>query len=115
MEHAYIGFSKKAIDYRIKMRLSQTRRIFFGIAIVMLIVGIVGVYILTHTISDPIKKLSLFSHRVGEGKFEGKTTITSKDEIGDLAEDLNHMAGRLKELLIGVIIVRDSPAYEKKI
>lgn len=57
----------------------------------------VAVFI-TISISSAIRKLKTATHRIAEGEFDYDPRIPEGDEIGDLARDFTHMAGRLKEL-----------------
>jgi diguanylate cyclase (GGDEF)-like protein len=51
-----------------------------------------------YTISRAIAKLKRATHRIAEGDFDHDPLIPTGDELGDLAQDFSHMAGRLKVL-----------------
>lgn len=51
-----------------------------------------------YTISRAITKLKRATHRIAEGDFDHDPLIPTGDELGDLAQDFSHMAGRLKVL-----------------
>ena len=56
---------------------------------------LIGLFI-TRLISDPIKKLKNAADEIGKGNLELKVAISSKDEIGYLAESFNEMAEDLR-------------------
>ncbi|OYV45676.1 MAG: hypothetical protein B7X06_04250, partial [Verrucomicrobia bacterium 21-51-4] len=50
-------------------------------------------------ITEPIKRLSVGARRLGSGEFNQPIVIKSKDELSDLAETFNKMAGSIKKLV----------------
>ncbi|MCJ7618373.1 MAG: ATP-binding protein [Desulfobacterales bacterium] len=56
---------------------------------------LIGLFI-TRSITKPIKKLNSAADEIGKGNLEAKVAISSKDEIGHLAESFNKMAEDLK-------------------
>lgn len=58
---------------------------------------LVMMYLLTRTVIEPIKMLSDSAKKIGEGKFDARTDISSGDELGDLSASFNEMAGKLQE------------------
>jgi len=65
-----------------------------GLASVCLVI-LIGLFI-TRLISAPIKKLKNAANEIGKGNLESKVAISSKDEIGHLAESFNKMAEDLR-------------------
>ena len=56
---------------------------------------LIGLFI-TRLISNPIKKLKNAADKIGKGNLDLKVSISSKDEIGHLAESFNKMAEDLR-------------------
>lgn len=76
-----------------------TTMIITGLILILLtITFILFLYFyLWKNITRPIEQLSVFAKYISEGKFHKKVTITSKDELGDLARSLDDMAVKLKK------------------
>lgn len=52
--------------------------------------------LLARHLSLPIKKLSSAAHELGKGNYEARMATDRSDEIGQLAEDFNHLARKLE-------------------
>jgi signal transduction histidine kinase len=46
-------------------------------------------------IGEPVQRLVAFAQRVGEGDFSARSTVTSRNELGELGRHLDSMAGAL--------------------
>lgn len=66
----------------------------FGGAVLSILVS----GLLIYSFSGSMKKLQNATHRIAAGEFDHDPRIPTGDELGQLAEDFLHMAGRLKEL-----------------
>ncbi len=64
----------------------------------VIIISIVISLFLAQALLGPIKKMRILSKRIAGGDFTTRLTEPSKDELGELASDLNTMAARLHEL-----------------
>jgi light-regulated signal transduction histidine kinase (bacteriophytochrome) len=53
---------------------------------------------LARTVTRPIYQLADGTKEISRGNFEYRTTVTSHDEIGQLAEDFNRMAGSIETM-----------------
>jgi two-component system NtrC family sensor kinase len=106
--HDYIaGASKMSIgDLTVVTRISSTaayltaRRllddlVFVGLLMV-LIAAVFGVLI-SRRITRPLERLSEAVREIAKGDFDVNVAIKSRDEIGDLSNSFNDMAGELKE------------------
>ncbi|NLC11027.1 MAG: cell wall metabolism sensor histidine kinase WalK [Firmicutes bacterium] len=71
--------------------------LFFSTLAVIVLVGATGV-LLAERLARPIKVLIEAVHRMSEGDLEQQIKVSSKDEIGLLAEQFNLMASRLAEM-----------------
>lgn len=65
-------------------------------------------------ISKPLAQMSADAKLMAEGKFTYVLSIQSNDEIGDLAESLNQMAGGLKGLIERIITVAQNLAAQSQ-
>ncbi len=95
---ARIGFSQRILNNLVKETLINTRKRMLMVAIVSLIIGILGALILTHMMSNPIKKLAKGAQIVGKGNLNYRIAVKSRDELGGLADEFNRMTQQLKEL-----------------
>jgi signal transduction histidine kinase len=86
-----IGLSLE--DMRADIR--RTRFVLILIGLGVLLLGLFGATILARRISRPIRKLADGTVRVARGDFGHRITISSQDEIGDLARSFNEMSARL--------------------
>jgi len=71
---------------------------------IILLTGIVGLgisillsFVLSKTLVVPIQSLTRAAERVAQGDFSRPIDDDAKDEIGELAQTFNNMAGQLKE------------------
>ncbi|OZI12018.1 chemotaxis protein [Bacillaceae bacterium SAS-127] len=69
------------------------------VVVISVIVGGIIVFFLVRSIITPLKKLMQAAQRVSEGDLTESVTITSKDEIADLATSFNLMTDSLRTLL----------------
>ncbi|MFQ5866754.1 MAG: sensor histidine kinase [bacterium] len=95
---ARIGFSKTVLEEVIKDALDKTRRRILIVAFGGLIFGLWGAFILSATMTGPIKLLVRGAELIGQGKLDTKIKVARKDEVGWLAREFNQMAERLKEV-----------------
>lgn len=71
--------------------LNQYRMALVG----LLLVGGVGIYLLSFYITRPITSLDKLAGRIAEGDYEFRSRNKSRDEVGSLARSFNRMADRL--------------------
>ncbi|MCK4532213.1 HAMP domain-containing histidine kinase [bacterium] len=95
---AQIGFSRRVINKRIKEIVDKTRERILQVALVSLVVGIIGAFLLSRKITLPIRKLAQGAKTIGDGNLDTKIVIKTKNELGSLAGEFNRMAEKLKEL-----------------
>ena len=80
-----------------KMYRSMTKKTVSVIIIAMLFSAIVF-YFISLKITTPIKKISAAVTEFSKGNFEKKVEYTSDNELGELANNINHMAASLENL-----------------
>ena len=63
-------------------------------------------------ISDPLKRLEADVHQISEGNLDNRTTVSTDDEIGSLANSFNHMTDSLQQYIADL---KDVTAKEERI
>jgi two-component system phosphate regulon sensor histidine kinase PhoR len=63
---------------------------------VLLLPTLVVAYFLTRSITEPIRKLQQMTAQVASGELGYRTSVHTRDELGDLAGSLNDMAAQLE-------------------
>jgi two-component system, OmpR family, phosphate regulon sensor histidine kinase PhoR len=81
---------------RIDAMLAASWRIPLIVWAILLIPTLAVAYLLTRSIISPIERLRHMTARVASGDLAYRTSIHTKDELGDLAESLNSMATQLE-------------------
>lgn len=88
------------VSYLISTRLPLEEDICFLLWVIFVILLIVMIdYFLGRFISDPVSKICEMAHRAARLDFSLPCTITSKDEFGQLAANLNKMSENLQDTL----------------
>ena len=83
------------LSYLISTRLPLEKDISFLLWVIFVILLIMLIdYLLGRFISDPIDNICEMAHRAAELDFSLPCTIASKDEFGELADNLNKMSER---------------------
>jgi signal transduction histidine kinase len=67
------------------------------LTLVVIVCGIVVTAFLARVIVGPINKLAAATKSIAEGETPFTVTVSSRDEIGDLAAAFNHMTGALRK------------------
>ncbi len=93
-----IGFSKNHINETINTALAKTRNRIYLVGFIGMLLGLSGAIFLSHTLTEPIQKVVSGARRIGEGELSYHLDINRKDELGELAQEFNKMAEKLKEL-----------------
>lgn len=65
--------------------------------IIVLVVCSVFMYILSSLLTKPLEKLQQVSKSFGQGNYDARISIKSKDEVGKLADTYNSMADSVEE------------------
>ena len=91
------GYIKSVISR--EATLNSLQQMYSTIAlttIIGLIIAIALIYIISSSITKPVKKLSLVTDQLVNDNWDVSIDINSKDEIGQLAGDINSLVNRLK-------------------
>ncbi len=85
---------------------SETNALLSGTVTVTLIGFVIGiiaavtlVLFLTRLITGPIRKVTAFTQRFGNGDLTATAAVDTRDEIGQMASDLNRSVGNLRTLM----------------
>ncbi len=71
--------------------------IFMVAGIVFAIAAVIGV-LLTRQITNPLKKLTEYTRRVGEGEYTAEVEVTGRDEVASVASDVKTMVRQLLQM-----------------
>ena len=85
----------------------QNRRaitIFLAIFAALLIIIAVLVFVLSRMITDPIRKLTQGAAEIGSGNLDYQVSVHSGDELEQLADTFNRMAGDLKRYMNEILV-----------
>ena len=67
-----------------------------ALLVVFLLVAIVTSVLLARNLARPIEAVQVAAAKIGAGSFDERIEVTSRDELGALADEFNQMAGRLQ-------------------
>ena len=88
------------VSYFISIRLPLEEDVSFLLWIIFVILlTLVIDYLLGRFITNPISKICEMAHRAARLDFSQPCRVTSKDEFGELADNLNKMSGNLQDTL----------------
>lgn len=74
-------------------------KFFIVSGIITLIIGLIAVYFLSASLTRPIIQINEVVQDIANLKFEKKIKVKSKDEIGRLGSSINHISGKLSQVL----------------
>ncbi|MCL6448453.1 MAG: cell wall metabolism sensor histidine kinase WalK [Armatimonadetes bacterium] len=83
----------------IRATISAVRRLIFYSAGVAVLLAIIPAYCLSRSISRPIKQMSALTMEMAKGNFRRQIPVTSRDEIGRLAEHFNRLGVELEQTI----------------
>jgi len=75
---------------------SQT--VVIGVALVSIILALVLGYAISWSLVGPVKRMDARFKEIARGEFSGGIEVANRDELGDLAENLNNMSEELGRL-----------------
>ena len=74
----------------------RTSLLFLGITLTAVLLAVAVSYVFSRRLSTPVRALVEASRRVAAGDLQAKVTVTSNDEIGELAKSFNTVAASLQ-------------------
>jgi len=89
----YLGIDGRTL---ISSQLMARKKIFF-VSLMILALGVAGVFFLSAFITTPVKKLAEGVSHMKEGEYRGEIPVYSKDELGDLTRNFNEMAKKIMD------------------
>lgn len=95
---ALIGFDLGRMEAELSGALKDIFLRFLWVFLAALFAGILGAVAMASHLNSPILKLVEGTRRIAGGDLDSRITLDRKDELGVLAEEFNHMAGRLSEV-----------------
>ena len=72
------------------------RSILFPLALVLLILDLLFAMLFSRWFTRPVEKLSVGARQIAAGNYDVQIQVVHRDEIGQLAQDFNHMAAEVK-------------------
>ncbi|NYH79246.1 signal transduction histidine kinase [Actinopolyspora biskrensis] len=70
-----------------------------GLGLVLLVLSVLVADRMARSLVRPTKELSAVSHRLAGGELDARARVDAPAEMRDVATALNHLAGRIRELL----------------
>ncbi len=90
-----VGISAASLDRSLKTSLVDS----LWLAGVVLVVGVLAAVLVGWRLSAPIRRLNEGVDALRRGNLDHRVDVTSRDELGQLADSFNRMAWNLKETL----------------
>lgn len=78
------------------------------VVVVSLLVGLGLIFFIIRSITKPLASLTSSVKRISDGDLREPITVTSNDEIGQLATGINEMQGNLKNVITNVSTASDN-------
>ncbi len=78
--------------------IARTTAIFAVVIAAAIVVSVVAILLLTRRLTRPIEQLTDRAQQLAAGDLTARVAIRQQDEIGQLAQAFNQMAGQLREL-----------------
>jgi signal transduction histidine kinase len=79
--------------------VSLLRKLSAGIALVSGLLAALAAWMVARSFSRPIEELTAAAHEVAGGNLHRRAEVRSRNELGELAGDFNHMTGQLREMI----------------
>ncbi len=99
-----IASAIKSANLSVKQMSDKRNNIALTLLIVSVFTIIIGLIIgamIARSISSPLEKLKEQALAISEGEYESKIKLTSKDEIGQLADAFNYMSSKIASEMEG--------------
>lgn len=81
----------------IRETIAAVRRLILYAAGAAIFLALIPGYLLSRSISRPIRQMSALTLEMARGNFRQQVPVTSRDEVGQLAENFNHLAVKLEQ------------------
>jgi two-component system sensor histidine kinase ResE len=98
-----VGHGGIVMMYQTQMSLSYTQAYFRNLFIIAGVIGFLlttlFAFFLSTKITQPLLQMKKAADFITMGEYKTRVPVSSSDEIGELAQTFNHMAGRLDETI----------------
>ena len=89
----YLGFSLEEV----LQKIGSIRKDFILFSFILFGLGIIAIFGMSSLITRPMRRMAHTTGQIAKGDLTQRTTVTSKDEIGQLAQSFNIMVENLGE------------------
>jgi len=117
-----ISIKKDEMNATISLIISETKAtsnmLLFSVVFISIFLGIVLAFVITKSITTPIKKLSLSAQKIADGNLSHRVQIEGGDEISGFAKNFNNMAENLQKARREVdkkVVIQTKEIAEKQI
>jgi two-component system sensor histidine kinase BaeS len=80
------------------MFLSAVHHYLLWASLFAFVLGILGSFFLTRKVLRPLSDMTAVSRQIAAGEYAARVPVTSRDEVGQLAQAFNHMTDRLQRI-----------------
>ena len=80
--------------------LQVIERVILGVGVLAVIIALVGGFLLARGVTAPVHRLVEATEKIREGNYDVQLSLSSKDEIGQLARSFNEMVMGLRERIL---------------
>ncbi|WP_054034307.1 methyl-accepting chemotaxis protein [Desulfatitalea tepidiphila] len=84
------------------------KKLFMVLCVVIFAILVATAYLITRSITGPLKQTVAFARDMAKGNFRNQLEIRNRDELGQMAEALNQMTLSLREMMKEIIQGIDS-------
>jgi two-component system, OmpR family, phosphate regulon sensor histidine kinase PhoR len=94
---AVVGIARVALPLTtVEQNVSHVTRIIVLATVIIAVVTVLAALLITRRVTQPIRELTKASKSISSGQLGQKITVSTKDEIGQLAQAFNEMSANLK-------------------
>lgn len=94
----HLGFDAAVLRASVKADLSESRKPLLWEALVLSLLAWLGAAWLARSLTAPLSALHEGARKIGAGELDFRIDLPRADELGDLSEGFNKMAGELKRI-----------------
>ena len=92
----YIGYTLERLD-----ATTRTGKMVASlVGVLVFLFGIAAAYTISHFITEPLGRLARAAERLSDGDYSARVKVSSRDEIGRMAETFNSVADSLQAALL---------------
>jgi two-component system phosphate regulon sensor histidine kinase PhoR len=82
--------------------LNKIKKEIITISLILIVISLLATFILSRSITNPIKEIAKGAKKVASGDFETKIFLNSKDELRELADSFNVMTEKIQALFTDI-------------